>query len=125
MPLRLAILGSSPCHLCHSACCRQNGHDWSVLLQSDEERRRFRPYAVDAAVVAEDGRTVVEKVLPYRDGRCLVLGDDGLCTIYDDRPLSCRQFECVRHFNRGGTTPGRHGRFLELNPRVRAMLEAL
>jgi Fe-S-cluster containining protein len=123
--VRLAILGSSPCDLCYAACCKQNGHEWSVLLQTDEERRRFAPWTVDAAV--HDGkRVVVEKVLPYRDGRCVFLGDDDRCAIYEVRPLSCRQFECVRDFNRAGAAPvGSHGRFLTLNPRVRALLESI
>jgi Fe-S-cluster containining protein len=44
-----------------------------------------------------------------------------LCTIYEDRPASCRAFECVRFFNSEGV--GRHGRFLELNPDVLGRLE--
>ena len=121
--VRLAILGPSPCGRCYAACCKQNGHEWSVLLQTDDERRRFAPWAMDAAVAAADGRPVVEKVLPYRDGRCVFLGDDDRCAIYDVRPTSCRQLECTKQFPRHG--PGRHGRFLELNPRVRALLESV
>ena len=52
-------------------------------------------------------RVVVERVLPYRDGRCQFLADDDRCTIYDDRPLSCRQFECTLSYNTTGV--GRHG----------------
>ncbi|MDB5295966.1 MAG: hypothetical protein JWO31_1949 [Phycisphaerales bacterium] len=120
--IRIAIVGPSPCGRCYAACCKQNGHDWSVLLQGDDERRRFRPWALDAAVVGDDGRPVVEKVLPYRDGRCVFLGDDDRCAVYDVRPRSCRRFECTTHFGRHGV--GRHGRFLELNPRVREVLES-
>ncbi|QOV90336.1 YkgJ family cysteine cluster protein [Humisphaera borealis] len=120
--IRLAIVGPSPCNRCYAACCKQNGHDWSVLLQTDDERRRFRPWAIDLAVTGDDGAVVVEKVLPYRDGRCIFLGDDDLCQIYEDRPLSCRKFECTGHFNRHGV--GKHTRFIDLNPRVREMLES-
>ena len=119
--VRIAILGASPCGRCTSACCRQNGHDYAALLQGDEVRR-FAPYAIDARIEA-GGRVVVEKVLPYIDGRCTFLGDGGDCLVYEDRPAACRAFECVRHFNRVGV--GRHDIFLSRNPRVLEMLEQL
>jgi Fe-S-cluster containining protein len=121
--LRLAILGDSPCHLCFAACCRQNGHEYAVLLEGDE-RRRFAPFAADARV--DSGTHVaVEKVLPYRDGRCVFLGADDRCLVYDDRPVNCRRFQCVGGFNRSGADAVGHGAFLERNPAVLAMLEAL
>lgn len=95
-----------------------------MLLQSDEERRRFAPWAVDARIAAAGG-IIVEKVLPYQDGRCIFLGDDDTCSIYEVRPLSCEQFECVRHFNQGGGGNGAHGEFLNRNPRVLAVLQGL
>ena len=119
--VRIAILGSSPCGQCTSACCRQNGHDYAALLEG-EEVRRFAPYSVAARVMAGD-RIVVEKVLPYVDGRCVFLGEAGDCLVYDDRPAACRAFECVRHFNRDGT--GGHDVFLRRNPGVLAMLERM
>jgi Fe-S-cluster containining protein len=118
--LRLAILGSSPCNQCTAACCKQNGHDYAVLLQGGAERRRFAAWASDVPVRSGNGKVVLEKVLSYRDGRCPFLGSDDRCTIYEDRPLSCRQFECVRELNRHGIQ--KHGRFLELNPPVLRML---
>jgi Fe-S-cluster containining protein len=121
--LRIAIVGSSPCDQCVAACCKQNGHAYAVLLQGDAERRRFAAWAADVPVRNADGAVVVEKVLSYRGGRCPFLGDDDRCTIYQDRPLSCRQFECVRDFNRHGVQ--KHGRFLELNPAVLEMLSEL
>jgi Fe-S-cluster containining protein len=121
--MRLAIIGPSPCDRCHAACCRENGHAYSVLLQGEDERRRFAPWAINLPVAGDDGGTVVERVLPYRDGRCIFLGDDGLCQIYEDRPRSCRAFECTKHFSRHG--PGNHSRFLQINPRVRELLESL
>ena len=123
MPLRLASLGDSPCPLCFAACGRQNGHEYAVLLEGDE-RRKFAPFSVDAPV---DGGThvAVEKVLPYREGRCVFLGGDDRCLIYDDRPINCRRFQCVGGFNAGCTAGGRHGTFLTRNPAVLALLEAL
>ena len=119
--LRLAIVGSSPCDRCTAACCRQNGHDYAALLQGDEVRR-FAAYSVDARIRDGD-RIVVERVLPYVRGRCVFLGEDDRCLVYEHRPEACRAFECTRGFNRHGI--GRHDRFLLLNPRVREMLESL
>ena len=120
--LRLAIAGDSPCHLCTAACCKQNGHDYAALLQGDEIRR-FAAFSTDARIDAGGGRVVIEKVLPYVNGRCQVLGEDERCTIYQDRPAACRAFPCVAHFNRDGI--GAHGKFLLRNAPVLAMLESL
>ena len=119
--VRIAILGASPCGGCAANCCKQNGHDFAVLLQGDEPRR-FAPF-MTTVVIEHEGRRVTEHVLPYADGRCQFLGDDDRCTIYDDRPMSCRAFECVRFYNADGV--GRHGRFLRLNADVLARLDAL
>src|SRR4051812_7821396 len=105
--IRLAILGSSPCGSCYAACCKQNGHEFAVLLQGESERRRFAPWSIDVPMTSDDlperGVAVVtERVIAYRDGRCPFLGDDDLCTIYDDRPGSCRQFECINGFHHRG-----------------------
>ena len=119
--LRLAILGDSPCHLCIAACCKQNGHAYAALLRGDEVRR-FAPFAMDVPIQSERG-VIFERVLPYRDGRCQFLGNDDRCTIYDDRPVSCRIFQCAGQFNRDGIDG--HGEFLRRNPRVLTLLEFL
>jgi Fe-S-cluster containining protein len=62
-----------------------------------------------------------ERVLPYRDGRCQFLDADDRCTIYDDRPVNCRRFECAPGFHHDGN----HSEFLRRNPDVLAMLETL
>jgi Fe-S-cluster containining protein len=67
----------------------------------------------------------VERVLPYLDGRCQFLGADDRCTIYEDRPVNCRRFECVTGYNHAGSTAGRHSLFLSRNPGVLKMLEDL
>ena len=120
MPLRLAILGASPCHLCRANCCRQNGHAYAVLLECDEWRR-FAPFCVEVRVDAGT-HVVTERVLPYNAaGRCQFLGEDDRCTIYDDRPLNCRRFECAPGYHaRGG-----HSEFLRRNPDVLWLLEIL
>lgn len=120
--VRIAVVGDSPCHLCHAACCKQNGHAYAVLLEGDEVRR-FAAWSASAMIQTSDAGLVSERVIPYRDGRCPFLGGDDLCTIYEDRPNACRRFQCVRHFNEDGV--GSHGRFLDLNPRVLRILEQL
>ena len=91
---RLAILGASPCHLCRANCCKQNGHDYAVLLQP-HEYPRFTPFSALIPIIS-NGQRLYERVLPYVNGRCQFLNPDDRCTIYQDRPLSCRQFECIR-----------------------------
>lgn len=120
--LRIAIVGPSPCGQCRAACCVRSVSEFAVLLQTDQERRRFWAWSVTLAVRDDEGRLRHERVIPYRDdtGRCPFLGEDSLCTIYDARPQACRQFECTRYFNQHG--PGRHGVFLQGNPDVTELL---
>jgi Fe-S-cluster containining protein len=123
--LRLAILGDSPCDLCTAACCKQNGHGYAVLLEGERERRRFAAFSVDVPIDRGGGAVLLERVLPYRDGRCAFLGEDDRCAIYDDRPVNCRRFQCVSGYHGGGATLGSHSTFLRSNRRVLAMLERL
>jgi Fe-S-cluster containining protein len=92
-----------------------------VLLRG-EDVRRFGAF-LERVVVEEGDKRVIEHVLPYVNGRCQFLGGDDRCTIYEDRPVSCRKFECVRFFNARGV--GAHERFLELNPEVLERLERM
>lgn len=131
--LRIAIVGPtstprptptpSPCGQCRAACCVRSVSEYAILLQTDDERRRFAPWSLSLAV--RDAEEVVrhERVIPYRHdtGRCPFLGEDNRCTIYEDRPQSCRDFECTRHFNQHG--PGRHGMFLEGNRDVANLMD--
>jgi Fe-S-cluster containining protein len=115
--VRIAIIGPSPCERCDAACCRQSAWPYAVLLQSDDERRRFGPWSESILLDDHDGLRTAH-VIAYRDGRCPFLGADDRCTIYDSRPLSCRQFECTRRFGNDET-------FFHANPRVRSLLESL
>ena len=119
--IRLAILGDSPCDHCMAACCKQNGHEFAAILR-DGERQRFAAFAIDVSLNS-NGRVVYERVLPYRNGRCTFLDDDDRCSIYDDRPSACRQFQCVTSYNESGI--GQHGEFLARNPRVLEMLNSM
>jgi Fe-S-cluster containining protein len=123
---RLAILGASPCGQCRGAnCCRQNGHDYAVLLDGPDEWRRFAPFCQEVQVDAGT-HLRTERVLPYVNGRCQFLGDaDNRCTIYDDRPANCRRFECAPGFHERGSDVTSHSAFLRRNPDVLKLLEAL
>jgi len=118
---RIAIVGASPCDRCTAACCRQNGHEYSALLEG-EEIRRFAAYSTDARI-QRAGMVVIEKVLPYVNGRCIFLGEDDRCLVYESRPGACRRFQCVSDFNRGGMDA--HGEFLNHNPAVLELLKAM
>jgi uncharacterized protein len=42
------------------------------------------------------------KSLPLADKPCPLLGPDGRCQVYADRPFGCRTFFCERAFHRDG-----------------------
>ena len=113
---RIAILGPSPCERCDAACCKQSAWPFAVLLQGEDECRRFRAWSTFTPLAEADGSVRTAQVIGYQYGRCPFLGDDDRCGIYDDRPLSCRQFECTKRFGNDAT-------FFAANPRVRALLE--
>jgi Fe-S-cluster containining protein len=92
-------------------------YDSVVVL---DKHRRFAPFCVEVRVDA-GACVTTERVLPYRDGRCQFLDEDDRCTIYEDRPINCRKFECAPGFS----SRGAHSRFLERNPAVLEMLKAL
>ena len=121
--LRLAIFGDPPCGRCHANCCKQNGHEYAVLLERDE-RRRFAAFSIEVAV-GQDGLAQVERVLPYVNGRCQFLGDDDCCTIYDDRPANCRRFDCLPGYHLRGADLATHSEFLAHNADVLKMLDNL
>lgn len=91
------------------------------MLRGDEPRR-FGPWAVPVTITSDSG-VVTEYVLPYVEGRCQFLGDDDRCRIYEDRPQSCRDFECVRYYNAEGV--GRHAAFLRRNPDLVPLIESM
>lgn len=68
---------------CGARCC----HGHAFLTQRDERRLRAAGHS-DFAVAAGDARVLDTD----EDGRCLFLGPDDRCTVYEDRPLDCRLF---------------------------------
>ena len=87
-----------PCDGC-TACCRS--HQF-VVIEPDEAAtlKRIDPRLLAAA----PGRPAGWQVLGFdQDGCCPMLGQTG-CTIYDDRPRTCRVYDC-RVFAAAGVLP--------------------
>lgn len=86
------------CGTC-TACCRAG---WFVHVAPDEVRALRR---IPAALrFPAPGRPAGHVVVPHDEhGRCPMLTDAG-CSIYDDRPRTCRAFDC-RVFTATGLRP--------------------
>lgn len=114
-----------PCESCQAVCCHHTlGHSYAVALDVSEHRQ-FRDVAIELpaaeaeALVLEPGEEL-PRVLPYVDGKCVMLGDDNRCTAYETRPRLCRQFNCMYGY---AAHPNRHASFLENNPQVPQLIE--
>ncbi|HMC38961.1 MAG TPA: YkgJ family cysteine cluster protein [Acidimicrobiales bacterium] len=87
-----------PCEGC-TACCRSGQF---VLIERDEAAAlgRIPPRLLVPAPGREDGAMV----MGYDErGRCPMLGDVG-CSIYTERPRTCRTYDC-RVFAAAGIVP--------------------
>lgn len=83
------------------ACCREAYH--AVEVSPRDPFRRQHP----DLVVREDGRLVIPRT---PKNWCCNLREDLTCTVYADRPRTCRDFEkgginCVEARRRVGLTP--------------------
>lgn len=95
-----------PCDQCNAACCQYKYGEYAVHLAEDED--------YPEAVQFEEHPNVFIKVIPYRDGKCVYL-EGNRCSIYENRPFLCRQFNCRLLSRRCG--------FMEENPQLLKMLE--
>lgn len=97
-----AIPLAGPVSPCESEPCSQCCHDIEMILTDDDMRRlRAATGRSDLWFQAEDGFMQ----LRTRDGPpargspggrpCVLLGDDGLCTVWADRPEGCRLYPAV------------------------------
>jgi len=99
----------SPCDKCDARCCTYN----HILL---EESERFK-------YISNDIENIIGSylVLPMNHGKCPYLSGNK-CSIYDNRPISCRTFECVYGYkNRKGKKTLTE--FLKDNPDVVKLIE--
>lgn len=107
---------SEPCEFCRGICCRnENGqHKFAVIIGQDEIH-----LFPDAITFKVDGNE--EFVLPYLKNKCVHLGDDNKCKIYERRPKLCREFSCLAGHEVNNN--GRRSFFLEDNPEVVDLIE--
>lgn len=68
------------CHKC-GHCCTYRAELVPGLDDIPENLTEF---------IEEDGRAI--EVMKMVNGKCIALDDNARCTIYDKRPLECRQF---------------------------------
>lgn len=82
---------------------------------------------VRRAIARREGRLPTERPTPLTQGglplvrderACPLLGKDGRCTIYDDRPFGCRTFWCERA---SGGAPVRHRETSALVAKLKAL----
>ena len=77
-----------PCGDCN-ACCR-TAHVIHVRTEEKRTRTRIPRKALLPALGLPPGNLVIG----YDQAGCCPLLVDGRCTIYEDRPLACRTFDC-------------------------------
>jgi Fe-S-cluster containining protein len=77
-------MSNVPCHGCRACCV----HEVVVLSAADE-----------ANLASYEFRLLGERrVLKHKpNGECIHLSETG-CTIYEKRPLVCRNYDCRKHF---------------------------
>lgn len=68
-----------PCGDC-TVCCRS----FEFIVLADSEKDKYNHHLLD------DGRPVLDMT---EEGHCGYLTETG-CSVYEDRPLNCRQFDC-------------------------------
>ena len=91
-----------PCGSC-TACCRSS-YFVHVAPEDVAARRRIPPDLLFPA----PGRPPGHHLMGYDErGRCPMLTDEG-CSIYEDRPRTCRAFDCRVHAAAGTTPDGAH-----------------
>lgn len=91
-----------PCGTC-TACCRAA---YFVHVAPGDARARRRIPA--ALLFPAPGRPPGHLLMGYDEhGRCPMLSDEG-CSIYEDRPRTCRAFDCRVHAAAGTRPDGPH-----------------
>lgn len=108
------------------ACCHQPIFTSFIEFQAIREHLEKEGRKVSRAVVSkqrahtDDG---IYKKLPVPERRCVFLGEDQNCTIYEVRPLTCRRYHVYSppsHCVSGSTKEAR----FDVNPRTEGHLSA-
>jgi Fe-S-cluster containining protein len=71
------------CLECKGACCEQ------LIVPAPKDRAAMDFFRARGTAVRGPKRDWVRVIL---ECRCPKLGEDGLCTIYEDRPLICAEY---------------------------------
>ncbi len=100
---------SSPCSRCTDSCCRAVKHmpyqgETDMLLFSSLLVGSFPDFEAPDSCNRETPECrrpfVAEWLIPAEQNACPCLDHDDLCTIYEHRPLSCREFPVDSQGNR-------------------------
>ncbi len=98
-----------PCEQCTAACCKQTTQPAAVMLEE---------YEIDyESILVNDCLMGIVRAIPYVNNKCFYLTDNK-CSIYDRRPVRCREFNCVLGYNKN-----RFSFFLEDHPDVVRLIE--
>jgi Fe-S-cluster containining protein len=102
-----------PCSQCTAVCCRQTApHVAAVFLEEHESGYE--------TIIVDDGMGEDVRAIPYVNGNCFYLVGNQ-CSIYERRPILCREFTCLAGYNLHGKDG--HGFFLEDHPEVVELIE--
>lgn len=118
----LKAMTDPPCDGCTGVCCKSPVHKFAVILQPEEQDNYEHVWLdEDGNSIKAGGTAPFNPVIPYKDGKCIYLGSDNRCTIYERRPTLCREFSCLSGYRKHGDKG--HGFFLEDHPEVVELIE--
>jgi hypothetical protein len=80
--------GNVPCGDCRG-CCRAG---YAIGLSHAEAAKLAELKPDDKVFTWIDGKHAV--IMPLPNGRCPMLAEDDTCSVYDHRPMACRQYDC-------------------------------
>lgn len=84
---------------CGSVCCR--GYTFVSLTEEEAKSGRFVFKEAEEACGCDTCSRMREAGIRYAlykrsDGACFYLDGNGRCSVYADRPETCRQYSCTR-----------------------------
>jgi hypothetical protein len=98
VPLVQLVIKAPPCEQCSGTCCKSTSKwQYAVNLTRGEAKKDIFKAHLEKLKDHRISKYTIS-VLPYKDGKCPLLGDDDKCTVYDDRPKVCRKYKCTDRF---------------------------
>lgn len=84
---------SDLCLLCDTPCCKEN----FVPLIEEEIKSKKYEMIFETIFSFEDKKVISGYFLKRKkDGSCIYLNEFDMCTIWKDRPLSCKIYICEK-----------------------------